>query len=588
MGKFFIARPIFAIALAAAIVLLGIISIFDLPIEQYPDITPPVVEVSTTYPGADAETVNNAVATPVSQSIMGVSDMLYMQATSANDGSMNLQVTFDIGSDPNMDAIFTQNNVSTALSQLPASVTQQGVTTRKTMTGFLIVYSLTSDGRYTGDFLSNYAYINIQNELLKIDGVGKVDIMGAGEYAMRIWLKPDLLDYYKISLDEVFAAVEAQGGIFPAGKFGGEPAAGDVTYTYTVTMPPQIYDAEQFGDIIISTTPEGEQVRLSDIADVALGSRQYGVESLFNSDPTALLVIYQQPGSNAVDVGNSVKAEMERLSKRFPDGITYTSMVDATTSIEAGVKDIFVTLIIALILVIAIIFLFLQDWRATLIPLLAIPVSIIGAFALFPLLGFSINIISLLGMVLAIGLVVDDAIVVVGRAGQYREGAECEAGDRRSDAQRLVADRRYDRRTAGRVYSRIVHGEYHGSAVPAVLDLDRRIGLHLFVQCPHPFACAVRVAAQAAPEGAEGILRRFQPLVRQTYRRIHIGYHPFYRSPEAYRRNRRRNPCRYRRDLALPAFGLPARRGSGVCHGLRADARGFIPANHRQGDAAGR
>ena len=406
MGKFFIARPIFAIALAAAIVLLGIISIFDLPIEQYPDITPPVVEVSTTYPGADAETVNNAVATPVSQSIMGVSDMLYMQATSANDGSMNLQVTFDIGSDPNMDAIFTQNNVSTALSQLPASVTQQGVTTRKTMTGFLIVYSLTSDGRYTGDFLSNYAYINIQNELLKIDGVGKVDIMGAGEYAMRIWLKPDLLDYYKISLDEVFAAVEAQGGIFPAGKFGGEPAAGDVTYTYTVTMPPQIYDAEQFGDIIISTTPEGEQVRLSDIADVALGSRQYGVESLFNSDPTALLVIYQQPGSNAVDVGNSVKAEMERLSKRFPDGITYTSMVDATTSIEAGVKDIFVTLIIALILVIAIIFLFLQDWRATLIPLLAIPVSIIGAFALFPLLGFSINIISLLGMVLAIAFFV--------------------------------------------------------------------------------------------------------------------------------------------------------------------------------------
>ena len=413
MGKFFIARPIFAIALAAAIVLLGIISVFDLPIEQYPDITPPVVEVSATYPGADAETVNNAVATPVSQSIMGVSDMLYMQATSANDGSMNLQVTFDIGSDPNMDAIFTQNNVSTALSQLPAAVTQQGVTTRKTMTGFLIVYSLTSDGRYTGDFLSNYAYINIQNELLKIDGVGKVDIMGAGEYAMRIWLKPDLLDYYKISLDEVFAAVEAQGGIFPAGKFGGEPAAGDVAYTYTVTMPPQIYDAEQFGDIIISTTPEGEQVRLSDIADVALGSRQYGVESLFNSDPTALIVIYQQPGSNAVDVGNSVKAEMERLSKRFPDGITYTSMVDATTSIEAGVKDIFVTLIIALILVIAIIFLFLQDWRATLIPLLAIPVSIIGAFALFPLLGFSINIISLLGMVLAIGLVVDDAIVVV-------------------------------------------------------------------------------------------------------------------------------------------------------------------------------
>ena len=473
--------------------------------------------------------------------------------------------------------------------QLPAAVTQQGVTTRKTMTGFLIVYSLTSDGRYTGDFLSNYAYINIQNELLKIDGVGKVDIMGAGEYAMRIWLKPDLLDYYKISLDEVFAAVEAQGGIFPAGKFGGGPAAGDVAYTYTVTMPPQIYDAEQFGDIIISTTPEGEQVRLSDIADVALGSRQYGVESLFNSDPTALIVIYQQPGSNAVDVGNSVKAEMERLSKRFPDGITYTSMVDATTSIEAGVKDIFVTLIIALILVIAIIFLFLQDWRATLIPLLAIPVSIIGAFALFPLLGFSINIISLLGMVLAIGLVVDDAIVVV-EAVQVNIEKGLNAKQATLEAMHSVSSPII----ATTVVLLAVFipvsfmGSYHGAPVPAVLDFDRRLGLHLFVQCPYPFACAVRVAAQAAPEGAEGILRRIQPLVRQTYRRIHIGYHPFYRSPEAYRRNRRRNPCRYRRDLALPAFGIPARRGSGVCHGLRADARGFVPANHRQGDAAGR
>lgn len=400
-------------ALAVAIVLLGIISITGLPIEQYPNITPPVVEVSATYGGADAETVNNAVATPISQSIMGVSDMLYMQATSANDGSMNLQVTFDIGSDPDMDAIFTQNNVSSALAQLPVSVTQQGVTTRKTMTGFLIVYALTSDGRYSGDFLSNYAYINIQNELLKINGVGKVDIMGAGEYAMRIWLKPDLLDYYKISLDEVFAAVEAQGGIFPAGKFGGEPSPGDVAYTYTVTMPPQIDDATQFGEIIIKTTPEGEQVRLNSIADVALGSQSYGVESLFENRPTALIVVYQQPGSNAVEVGSQVKAEMAQLSERFPDGVSYVSMVDATTSIKAGVKDIVVTLLIALLLVIAIIFLFLQDWRATLIPLLAIPVSIVGAFALFPLFGFSINIISLLGMVLAIGLVVDDAIVVV-------------------------------------------------------------------------------------------------------------------------------------------------------------------------------
>ncbi|MEI3554768.1 MAG: efflux RND transporter permease subunit [Alistipes senegalensis] len=413
MEKFFISRPIFAISLAIVIVLVGLISITQLPIEQYPDITPPVVEVSATYDGADAETVNNAVATPVSQAVMGVSDMLYMQATSANDGSMTLQVTFDIGSDPDLDAIFTQNNVSSATAELPATVTRQGVTTRKTMTGFLMVYSLHSDGRYDGEFLSNYAYINLQNELLKIDGVGKVSIMGAGEYAMRIWLRPDVLKYYGIAVDEVTAAIEQQGGIYPAGQFGAEPAPGGVAYTYTVTMPPQISTAEEFADIVVRTTSSGEQICLGDIAEVSLGSQTYGVSSSYESDPTAMIVIYQQPGSNAVAVGGKIKAAMERLAERFPDGIEAATIVDTTTSIDAGVRDIFRTLIIALLLVIFIIYLFLQDWRATVIPLVAIPVSLVGAFALFPLLGFSINIISLLGLVLAIGLVVDDAIVVV-------------------------------------------------------------------------------------------------------------------------------------------------------------------------------
>ena len=408
MEKFFISRPIFAISLAIVIVLVGLISITQLPIEQYPDITPPVVEVSATYDGADAETVNNAVATPVAQAVMGVSDMLYMQATSANDGSMTLQVTFDIGSDPDLDAIFTQNNVSSATAELPATVTRQGVTTRKTMTGFLMVYSLHSDGRYDGEFLSNYAYINLQNELLKIDGVGKVSIMGAGEYAMRIWLRPDELKYYGIAVDEVTAAIEQQGGIYPAGQFGAEPAPDGVAYTYTVTMPPQISTAEEFADIVVRTTSSGEQIRLGDIAEVSLGSQTYGVSSSYESDPTAMIVIYQQPGSNAVAVGGKIKAAMERLAERFPDGIEAATIVDTTTSIDAGVRDIF-----ALLLVIFIIYLFLQDWRATVIPLVAIPVSLVGAFALFPLLGFSINIISLLGLVLAIGLVVDDAIVVV-------------------------------------------------------------------------------------------------------------------------------------------------------------------------------
>lgn len=413
MEKFFVSRPIFAIALAIVIVLLGGISIMNLSIEQYPDITPPVVEVSASYEGADAETVNNAVATPIAQSVMGVSDMLYMQATSANDGSMNLQVTFDIGSDPDLDAIFTQNNVAAATALLPATVTKQGVTTKKTMTGFLLVYALYSDGRYDGEFLSNYAYINIQNRLLKINGVGKVSIMGAGEYAMRIWIKPDVLNYYNISLDEITSAIESQGGIYPAGQFGAEPAPEGTTFTYTVTMPPQISTVGEFERIVVRTTDTGEQIRVGDLARVTLGSQSYGVTSLFGGTPTALIVVYQEPGSNAVDVGRQVRSEMAAIQKRFLDGIDYTTVVDTTTSIKAGIHDIFTTLIIALVLVILIIYLFIQDWRATLIPLIAIPVSLIGAFIVFPLLGFSINIISLLGLVLAIGLVVDDAIVVV-------------------------------------------------------------------------------------------------------------------------------------------------------------------------------
>ena len=413
MKNFFIGRPIFAISLSVIIVLLGAISIGNLAIEQYPDITPPVVEVTATYEGADAETVNNAVATPIAESIMGVSDMLYMQATSANDGSMTLQVTFDIGSDADLDAIFTQNNVATAMAKLPASVTEQGVVTRKTQTGFLMVYALYSDGRYDENFLSNYAYINIQNELLKINGIGKVEIMGAGEYAMRVWLRPDLLAYYNISVSDILSAISTEAGIYPAGKFGAEPTPSTTQFTYTVTMPRQISSAEEFGDILLRTTERGTQLRLRDVATIELGNQNYGASSRFGDMPTTIISIYQEPNSNAVALGKAVKAKMSELAKRMPDGVEFEVLVDGTKSISAGIREIFETLIIALVLVILIIFIFLQDWRATLIPLVAIPVSIIGTFMVFPLLGFTINIISLLGLVLSVGLVVDDAIVVV-------------------------------------------------------------------------------------------------------------------------------------------------------------------------------
>ena len=413
MGEFFIKRPVFAISMAIAMTLMGVVALSDLSVQQFPDITPPVVQVSASYVGADAQTVNNSVAVPLAQEVMGVGDMLYMQTTSANDGTMSMQVTFDIGSSPDMDAIFTQNNVAAATAKLPQAVTEQGVVTRKSDTGFLMVYALASDGRYDDEFLSNYAYINLEDELAKINGVGKVSIMGAGEYAMRIWIKPDRLHYYGLSLDEVLSAIRTQSGVYPAGKFGAEPAPEDAIYTYTVTLPAQISTAEEFSQIIISLDNNGNEIRLENVADVALGSQTYGIRSMLGDNPSTLIVVYQEPGSNAVEVGGRVKGVVEKLQQRLPDGVNIYTVVDGTKNVNDGVKDIIRTLIIALLLVIVIIYLFLQDWRATIIPLVAIPVSLMGAFMLFPLLDFSLNVISLLGMVLAIGLVVDDAIVVV-------------------------------------------------------------------------------------------------------------------------------------------------------------------------------
>ncbi|WP_298064074.1 efflux RND transporter permease subunit, partial [uncultured Rikenella sp.] len=347
------------------------------------------------------------------QSIMGVSDMLYLQTTSASDGTMALTATFAVDSDPDMNAVFTQNRVATATPMLPSEVRQQGLTTVKSMSGYLMVFAIYSDGRYDDNFLANYAYINIQNEVLKIDGVGKVQIMGSGEYSMRIWIKPDVLDYLDVSLNDITSAIEAQSGVFPAGKLGGEPSPRGTEFTYTVTMPPQINSAEEYENIVIRTLPDGGQIRLGDVARVELGSQTYGVNSNFNQHPAAMIVVYQAPGSNAMEVGSAVKAKMEEISQKFNDGIGYDVVVDATQSIRSGISDIVTTLVIALVLVVLIIYLFIQDIRAMIVPVVAIPVSLVGAFMLFPLLGFSVNIFSLLGLILAIGLVVDDAIVVI-------------------------------------------------------------------------------------------------------------------------------------------------------------------------------
>ena len=412
MGEFFIRRPIFAISITVAITLAGLISLSRLAIEQFPDITPPVVEVTASYVGADAQTVNNTVATPLGEQAIGASALSYMQTTSANDGSMSMQLTFEVGSSPDMDAIFTQNDISSAMASLPEAVSEQGVVVQKSNTGFLMVYAMTSDGRYDDKFLSNYAYINLSNRLAQVNGVGKVQIMGAGEYAMRVWINPERLHYYGLSVDDILSAIRTQTAIYPAGKLGAEPME-DVAYTYTVRLPAAYSTAEEFSDIILKIDTEGGEVRLRDVAQVEFGSQTYAIRSLMGRNPSTLIVVYQEPASNAVEVGHRVKEVIREQEQRLPDGITIHTVVDATQNIEAGVKDIAHTLLLALVLVIAIIYIFLQDWRATLIPLVAVPVSLIGVFIIYPLLGFSFNVISLLALVLAIGLVVDDAIVVI-------------------------------------------------------------------------------------------------------------------------------------------------------------------------------
>ena len=399
--------------IAIMIVVLGLIAIKSMPIEQYPDITPPVVEVTAQYQGADALTVEQSVATPIEESVNGVSDMIYMQSTNSNDGSMSLQVSFDVGSNPDMSTVFTQNRVSSATPMLPQPVIQQGVTTQKTMTSFIMVLSLFSDGRYDENFLANYAIINMKDPISRINGVGSVQVLGGGPYAMRIWVKPDKMDYLGITVGDISAAIGQQSQVVPGGQLGAEPNDGSPEFTYTVRMPGQYSTAEEFERIVLRANPDGSLVRLRDVARVELGVQSYSTTASFQEHPACLLLINQSPGSNAVEVGRQVNSLMKDLAKSFPDGVQYNTVVDSTHTIVLGIQDIVTTLLLALLLVVLVIYLFLQNIRATIVPLIAIPVSLIGAFMVFPLFGFSINVFSLLGLVLAIGLVVDDAIVVV-------------------------------------------------------------------------------------------------------------------------------------------------------------------------------
>src|SRR5258705_10889692 len=415
MSKFFINRPIVAMVVSIVMVIVGAITILALPVAQFPSIAPPEIQILATYIGADAQTLEQAVATPIEQQMSGVDNMNYMYSLNATGNSTtSLIVDFDAKTDPNTDYVLAQSRETLAASQLPVDVTNYGVTVRKSVTAPLTLIAIYSPhGTYDATFLANYAYINLVDPLLRSYGIGIVNVFGAGQYAMRMWVKPDQLAKLGVTVPEIISAVQAQNTVNPAGKAGGEPAPKGTEFTYAVLAQSRLVSPEEFGKIVVRENPDGGIVRVRDVARIELGSQDYSIAGRYNGKRSAVLALYQIPGSNAVQAAAVANKLMSQMKQRFPEDLDFVVALDTTRAVTEGIKEIVITLLIALALVVLVVYIFLQGWRATLIPLLAVPVSLIGTFAVFPLLGFSINTLSLFGLVLAIGLVVDDAIVVV-------------------------------------------------------------------------------------------------------------------------------------------------------------------------------
>ncbi len=414
MANFFIRRPIVAMVIAILMTIIGLIAMLRLPTAQFPNIAPPEIQVKATYPGADALTVESSVATPIEQQMSGVDNMNYMYSNNANNGQMTLTVNFDIATDPNTDQILSQMRTNQANSQLPPDVVNYGVTVQKSTAAPLMLINLFSpNGTYDNVFLANYSYINLNDQLTRVPGIASVSVFGAGQYAMRCWVRPDQLAKLGVTVPQIVSALQSQNTVNPAGQIGGEPVPQGQTFTYSVRSQGRLPSAEEFGQIIVRANSDGSILRLKDVARIELGAQTYNMVGRYNGRPAAVVAVYQLPGSNAVKTAAGVRALMKEAKTRFPQDLDYDVALDTTLAVTEGLKEIEHTLFEAIVLVIIVVYIFLQGWRTTLIPLLAVPVSLVATFMVFPLLGFSVNTLSLFGMVLAIGIVVDDAIVVV-------------------------------------------------------------------------------------------------------------------------------------------------------------------------------
>src|SRR4051812_31988871 len=423
LSKFFIDRPIFAGVLSVLIFLAGLISLFAMPISEYPDVVPPSVLVRATYPGANPKVIAETVATPIEEQINGVEGMLYMSTQATTDGAMTLTVTFRLGPDPDKATQLVQNRVQQAEPRLPSVVRQLGVITKKSSPDLtMVVHLISPNGRYDTTYLRNYAVLNVKDRLARIDGVGDVQLFGAGDYSMRVWVDPQKAAEHGLSASDIVKAIQAQNVEAAAGVVGASPSVKGLDLQLSVNAEGRLSNEDQFADIVVKTGAHGEVTRLRDVARIELGASEYGLRSLLDNKQAVAIPIFQAPGSNALQISDNVRATMAEIKKTMPEGVEYHIVYDPTQFVRSSIEAVVHTLFEAIVLVVIVVILFLQTWRASIIPLLAVPVSIVGTFAVMHLFGFSINALSLFGLVLAIGIVVDDAIVVVENVERNIEG----------------------------------------------------------------------------------------------------------------------------------------------------------------------